>query len=134
MQERLKKVFLKAIYTPEKSLADQIWHAIALHNKRITRLKIWTFSLTGSASLLFFIPMLKILLNDFTRSGFYEYLSLAFSNGGSLIAYWKDFLSLLAESLPVISIISTLTLVFIFFLSLKYVMRTIIKSQPELAF
>lgn len=134
MEQKLVKAFCNIKYEAKANLAENVWHAIILHDKRIAHLKLWIFSLIGSGSLLGLIPVLKIMLNDFIQSGFYEYLSLAFSSSRSILAYWKDFLSLLAESLPVISILSSLTLIFIFFLSLKYIMREIIKDQLSLSF
>jgi len=134
MKENLKRAFLKISLLPEESLADKTWHAIVLRDRRIARLKLWVFSLIGLFSFVGFVPVFRMLFSDFAQSGFYEYFSLAFSSSGSVITYWKEFLSLLAESLPVISILSTLTLVFIFFLSLKYAMREIIKSQLLLSF
>jgi hypothetical protein len=73
--------------------------------------------------------MFKILINDFTQSGFYEYLSLAFSTKGLLFSYWKEFAFSLAESLPTMSIVLSLALLFIFFLSLRYVMKQIINNN-----
>jgi hypothetical protein len=105
-----------------------------LREKHLTLIKLWSFVAMGVFSFIGLIPALKILSNDFTQSGFYEYLSLIFSSSGSIITYWKDFLLLLAESLPVISIISLCTLIFIFFLSAKYAMKQIIKSQLTLSF
>jgi len=134
MKENLKRAFLKISLTEKDSLAEEIWHAIVLREKRTNRRRLWAFSLIGLFSFIGFVPAFGMLLSDFARSGFYEYLSLAFSSSGSIITYWREFLSLLAESLPVISITLSLTFIFIFFLSLKYAMREIIKSQLTLSF
>jgi hypothetical protein len=75
------------------------------------------------------VPTFKILLADLTRSGFYEYFSLLFSDTGSIISYWKEFTFSIAESLPIISIISVLSLLFVCFLSLKYLIKQINKNQ-----
>jgi hypothetical protein len=132
MQQDLAKILQKAKFKPEENLPEKVWSAVVLYDKKTTRLKLWFFSCVGFLSLVGIIPMFKILLTDFAQSGFYEYLSLAFSSSGSIIKYWGDFTILLAESLPVVSIIASLTLVFIFFISLKYTMREIIKSQLAL--
>jgi hypothetical protein len=134
VEQKLTKAFQAIKYEADSDLPENVWQAIVLRDRCIARVKLWTFSVIGFTSLIGLIPVLKALLSDFTQSGFYEYLSLAFSNGGSIITYWKDFLLLLAESLPVLSIISSLTLVFIFFLSIKYAMKQIIRGQLTLSF
>ena len=133
MEQKLVKAFHKIKYENDPNLPIAIWQAILLHDKFIARVKLWLFSVIGVFSLMGLVPVLKILSSDLTQSGFYEYFSLAFSSSGSIIAYWRDFVSLLAESLPIVSIISSLTLIFIFFLSLKYAMKQIIKNQMSLS-
>jgi hypothetical protein len=129
VEQKLIKIFKKAKYEENPVLSQNIWHNIVIRNKRNTLLRLWAFSVAGLASFIGFIPALKALLNDLTQSGFYEYLSLAFSNGSSVSSYWKEFSLSIAESLPTMSIILSLSLVFIFFLSLKYVIRQIINNQ-----
>lgn len=129
MQDRLTKVFQKAKYEENSNLAQNVWQTIVTREKRNTRIKLWVFSLAGIASLAGLIPAFKILSNDLAQSGFYEYSSLVFSDGISHLSYWKEFLFSLAESLPMVSIILLLSLIFTLFLSLKYIARQIIKGQ-----
>ena len=103
MQEKLTKIFQKAKYEPSPILASTVWDAIIARDKRVIRFKLWIFSFMGFASLLGLVPVFKILLNDLTQSGFYEYFSLIFSDGGSMLAYWKELFLSLAESLPIFS-------------------------------
>lgn len=129
MEENLKNSLKKAAYLPETGLANKIWHNIIVRDRRIAYFKLVSFSFVGIASLAGLVPMFKILINDFTQSGFYEYLSLAFSTKGFLFSYWKEFAFSLAESLPTMSIVLSLALLFIFFLSLRYVMKQIINNN-----
>lgn len=129
MDENIKKAFLKVKYETNDNLAQDIWLKIASHNKRIIRLKLYTFSLLSLVSLVGFFPVFKILLNDFAKSGFYEYLSIAFSLNGAFISYWKELSYSLAESLPITSIIFSFALIFVFFISIKYALKQIIKGQ-----
>jgi hypothetical protein len=128
MEKELKRAFYKAKYE-ENDLAKNVWQKIIIRNKRIARLKLWAFSFVGLASLAGFIPTLKELSSDLAQSGVYEYLSLAFSNSSSILSYWKELAFSIAESLPIVSIILSLSFVFVFFLSLKYVVKQIIKNQ-----
>ena len=134
MEQKLKKSFQKIKYEMDSNLPENIWQFIVLREKNFALLKLWSFVSIGTLSFIGLIPVLTILFSDLRKSGFYEYLSIAFSSSGSLITYWKDFLLLLGESLPIMSIIATLTLIFIFFLSLKYMMRQIIKGHLSLSF
>ena len=129
MEKELKKAFLNAKYEENPNLAQNIWNSIIVQNKRIARLKLWAFSSIGLASLIGLIPAWHLLSNNLTQSGFYEYFSLAFSNGSSLLSYWKEFTLSIAESLPVMSIVLSLSLVFVFFLSLKFATKQIVKGQ-----
>ena len=97
--------------------------------KKNARLEISVFVLIGFASLAGLIPAFKIMLSDLTQSGFYEYFSLIFSDGLTNSVYWKELSLSLAESLPAISIILTLSLVFISFLSIRYFIKTIINND-----
>ncbi len=133
MEKKLIKAFQEIKYEAKSDLSLTAWQAIVLHDKCIARVKLWTFSAIGAFALMGLVPALKMLASDLKQSGFYEYLSLVFSNSGSIVMYWKDFLSLLAESLPTVSIVSSLALVLIFFLALKYAMKEIIKNQLSLS-
>lgn len=134
MEPKLTKALQKIKYDADSDLPENIWQFIVLREKHFTLIKLWSFVVMGVFSFIGLIPVFTTLLSDLKRSGFYEYLSLAFSGSGSLVTYWRDFILLLGESLPIVSLIATLTLVFIFFLSLKYTMRQIIKGHLSLSF
>ncbi len=129
MEKELKKAFQKAKFEENSNLASNIWQNIIIRNRRIARLKLWTFSLTGLISLSGIIPAWKALLSDLAQSGFYEYLSLIFSNDGSFFHYSKEIMLSIAESIPTMSIIMSLSLVFVLFLSLKHVTKQIINNN-----
>ena len=129
MEESLKSAFQKAKIEPNTKLKDKIWRNVVLGNKRTAYFKLASFSIVGIASLVGFIPMFKILINDFTQSGFYEYLSHVFSKGGLFSSYSKEFVYSLAESLPTMSIVFSLTLLLIFFLSLYFTIKQIINNN-----
>ena len=134
MNQKLKEIFCKSKYEPRVDLAEDIWRVVLSRNKRITNFKLIVFSVVGFASLLGLVPAIKMLLNDLGQSGFYEYLSLAFSSITSITSYWKEFAFSLAESLPLLSTILSLSLIFVFFLSVRYAMKQIIKGQLSLSF
>jgi hypothetical protein len=129
MQDKLTKIFQKAKYEENFNLSKDIWITIIKREKRNTQIKLWVFTSIGITSLGGLVPAFKILSNDLAQSGFFEYLSLAFSDSGLILSIWREFVFSLAESLPILSIIFTLSLIFIFFLSLKYMMKQIFGNQ-----
>lgn len=129
MEDKLIKIFQKAKYEPSPDLALSVWQTVIRYDKRITRLKLWVFSSALLASLVGLVPAFQILFNDLAHSGFYEYFSLIFSDGGSILSYWKELAFSIVESLPSMSILLTLSLLFVCFLSLKYLIKQIIKGQ-----
>lgn len=134
MKEGLEKAFQKAIYEPEAGLSDKVWHAVILREKRIYTIKLWAFSFAGILSLIGIVPAFKMLFTDFAQSGFYEYFSLLFSNGGAISSYWKELSLSLVQALPLTSILLSLTLVFFFFLSVRFAMKQIIKGHLNFAY
>ena len=133
MKHNLTTIFQKAKYEPSTDLAENIWQTIMRRNKRQIQFRLWAFACLGIASLGGLVPVFKMLLGDLTQSGFYEYFSLIFSDGGSIVSYWKELVLSLAESLPVMSIIFALSLVFVFFLSMRFLMKQINRDHLILA-
>jgi len=129
MEKELIKVFQKAKYEENPNLANIIWNKIIIHNKNIARVKLWIFSFISMFSLAGLIPAWNRLSTDLTQSGIYEYLSLAFSNGNLIFIYWKEFAFSITESLPTISILLSLSLIFVLLLSIKYVVKQIITNK-----
>ncbi|MDR3519736.1 MAG: hypothetical protein P4L63_02530 [Candidatus Pacebacteria bacterium] len=129
MQAKLTKIFKKAKYQPSPDLAFSILNKMVIHNKNMAKFKLWIGTFTGIASLITLIPVFQTLLTNLSHSGFYDYFSLIFSDSGLMFSYWKEFTLSLAESLPMTSIIFTLSLVFIFLLSFRYVMKQISRNQ-----
>ena len=129
MSENLKKAFQKLEYEPKTNLAENIWYSIVAHEKHFIRVKLYIFSFAGFLSILGFMPVFKALFSEFTQSGFYEYFSLVFSSGSNLFSYWKELILSLTESLPVVNIIFLFSLIFIFLLSMHYVLKQIINNN-----
>ncbi len=133
MQDKLTKIFKSAKYETATDLNKKVWNTIIIRNKRNIRIKFWTFASMGLASFIGLIPVVKILLTDLAQSGFYEYFSLIFSDSGTIFLYWKELILSLAESLPIMSVVYAFSLLFIVFLSLRYLMKQVGKNQLSFA-
>ena len=94
------------------------------------RVVFLTFSALGACAAL--VPALRYVGQELSQSGFYEYFSLAFSDGEILLASWKEFALLLAESLPLMGITLVFVALFALFASLRYIARDWIPAFTEM--
>lgn len=132
MEPKLTEAFNKIRYQSEDDFADQVWNKIVARDHKAAMFKLYVFSFAGICSFLALIPASKLLLNDFSKSGFYEYFSLALSNSGSINSYWREFMFTILESLPLQSIVLSLSLIFFFFLSIKYIAKQFTRNRTML--
>lgn len=119
MEQKLQRLFKQAKYQPESRLSGDIWRVINIKERRASLLKSWSYGFVGVMSFAFLIPTIFNLIEQFAQSGFYQYLSLAFSDLGSISLYWKEFMSSLVEAIPATSLMLTFILFFILLISFK---------------
>ncbi len=133
MKNTLSQLLTQAKYTPEKNLSELILQRIS-HKERIaTNIRFWSFA---SISLISFSGILYTLFKTkevFAQSGFYEYMSLVFSNSSAVTTYWKEFLLTLTEALPITNILLSCSLLFVFILAIRFMMKQTGKTQSLLA-
>lgn len=129
MDKNLIRILKEKKYEPEENLASVIWDRILKRERKMARIKFYLFLFFGIFSFAGSIPIFKSLLNDLSKSGIYEYLSVAFSENEALSSYWRELSFSVTEALPIVSILYTLAISFIFFLSLKYAIRQITQSR-----
>jgi len=104
---------------PSLNLKDRIFNKIKKHDERKAKIN-FTFSVTGFiASFIAIFPAFIYLTNSFYLSGFGQYFSAIFSDGGLILTYWKDYLSLIAESAPIFEVSIFLTIIFVLLLSFR---------------
>ncbi len=104
MDKDLSKLFKQAYNHPEGRLSDGVWRAIQVEQAKSLRIQSLSYSFLGILSLGGFVFMSFYLKNQFASSGFFQYVSLAFSDGNLFATYWKEYLLSLADSLPVASL------------------------------
>jgi hypothetical protein len=96
--------------------------------QQLTKLKqklaFVSFILIGSAAA--FIPVFRMAQTEFSQSGFLQFFSLIFSDFGIVMSQWRSFAFALLESLPVVSLMALLSLIFVFLTSLKILAKDII--------
>lgn len=85
------------------------------------RFGFFALMLVGTATAA--IPAFRSAQSSFAESGSMQFLSLLFSDFGTVAAYWQNFSLALLESLPVMSVAILLAVILGFFQSLRFVAR-----------
>jgi len=119
VRKDLKEIFNMAKYHSESRLSGDIWQVIKLKKDRMTSWKIIGYSSLSILSLSGSAISIKSLIEESNKLGFFKYFSLAFSDSGIIATYWREYTLSLVDSLPVISIIISLFLVFVLLLSIE---------------
>ena len=120
---------------PSKELFFKVIGRIKRERRMIAvRRRLVLFSSAFAISTSFIIPVFNATKNGLTTSGFLEFSSLIFSDTRLIIANWQSFMFSLLESVPVMSLITLLILLLIFFKSLKEITEDVkfISSQKKL--
>ena len=133
MAKNLKELFYKIKTEPPRDLPFVIWQKIVKRNKKIFILKVGIFSFVGLSSLFGTFFAFSNLTNNISNSGIYEYTSLLFSKNSGVTLYWRELAFSIAESMPVVEIIYVLSLIFILFISIRYIAKQINNNQLVLS-
>jgi hypothetical protein len=112
----MKNSYILKEIEPSISLKNRIIEEIRLREFRKARFFFYFSSLGFILSFIAVFPAFMYLSNSFYQSGFIQYVSAIFSDGGVVFTYWKEYLSLVVESAPIfeVSIILTITLLLLF--------------------
>ena len=87
--------------------------------------KVVLFSATLIASVIGLIPAFKMVSADFAQSGFFNFLSLIFSDFSAVAAYWRSFSLMLMETLPAISVAIFLAVLLTFLQSVRSLTKNV---------
>jgi len=119
MEKNLQQLFKNARYNPKSHLSDNIYRAIELKNSRIIRIKMFNYLGLGVLSLSGSVFSVIDLVKQSSQLGFYQYLSLAFSDSGVIATYWREYTLSLIDSLPIVSLALSFFLLFTLFVSIR---------------
>ena len=113
MEKNWKKLFAGLTeQDPSQGLVGVIFSRILEKERSSTRLRFGFYLSVAGLSCLALVPALRYAGQELSQSGFFDYLSLAFSDGGTVFAYWREFVLSLAESAPVFGIAIVLSVLF----------------------
>ena len=103
---------------PPAHLAASVRARIAREQLKKARWQTLVLGLLSTGLFTLFIGSARYFFQGFSHTEFYVYLSLASSDGGAVLASWREFSLLLVESLPAVQIATVLTILIIFLGSL----------------
>ena len=113
------------VIVPPPELTAVILARVFTEQQRIARIRLALFGFVAVGSLFAFIPVIHYAGGEFSRSGFMDYFTLLFSDGGSVLLYWKEFSLSLVESLPVLSLAAVFATLLVFLESLQLLAKNI---------
>jgi len=120
MKNSYHKLFSKL---PEAMPPKGLLEKILLSVERKQRRKAWIgfiislFSFLAGLGLI--VPVSMNLQAEMSRSGFFQFLSLIFSDFSNIVQSWQEFALSLLEYLPIFSIVSFLVILFVLLASLR---------------
>ncbi|MBU6390214.1 hypothetical protein KGQ31_01555 [Patescibacteria group bacterium] len=123
MKNSLHVLFSKLTVKPDAALTARIIDKIGRARLRNTRVKVTLYFSSVALSLAAFVPSLIYAMQGFTQSEFSDYLSLVFSDTGTVMASWKAFGLSLVESLPLVGVTLALATFLAFFYSASVLWR-----------
>ena len=123
MERDLSTILCSHPENPRFDLAEDICIHVHKYNARQGVIKLWVSIVIGASSFIVLIPAVTDMTSQFRQSGFYEYTSLLFSDGGKFSAYGQDFAMALGESIPMFSIIIFLVVVVVLLWSVRNILK-----------
>ena len=104
---------------PNIRLYEAVLVRIEYAERRAARLRFALLGSTTLVSVAALFPAFAFARLEFTQTGFGEYISVLFSDSGTVLMYWHEFVLLLAESFPVFATTILLFIAFVFLGSLR---------------
>jgi hypothetical protein len=90
---------------PPQGLYAAVMLRIHLAQRRAAQMRAGLFAVVALASGAALVPVLGYTINQLYTSGFYDYLSLIFSDNSLVLTYWREFGLSLIESLPSLALL-----------------------------
>lgn len=117
---------VKYLIEPPIGLFEKIISRIHRERRILTiKRRIIIFSVGLVGSLAAFFPALKMVSAELSSSGFNQFFSLIFSDFTVVMRYWQSFVMTLLETLPVMSLMVLLAVIFILLESSKYLAKNV---------
>jgi hypothetical protein len=127
---------IRLFHDPEtpRELIHMILVRIERARRRAARLRLVALGTVMAVSGMTLVPALTYTSREFYTSGFYDYLSLIFSDGALALSHWQEISLSLAESLPSIALLVLASVAAVFFWSMRHAVRDVrVLIRPQIA-
>ncbi len=119
MSQNIKKLFnLTSRTNSPAGLADLVSVRLGQEQKKRARRNLLIFGAVDIFSIAGLVLAGLSLVNLLASSGFYNYLSLLWSDSGTLALYWQELLMSLVESLPFLGLTIFFAVILVMMISL----------------
>ena len=126
MNNLMPNPFSKLDYAePSPGLETRILLRIEKIRAEDARRNLFVWGMTAVLSVVALVPAVRYAASELSGSGILSYLSLLSSDGAAIMASWKEFSILVAESIPFYGIIAVLSALFVVSVSVFKVMSGI---------
>jgi hypothetical protein len=89
---------------PPKGFLALVLARIVKEEQRVARQRLWFSAPMAFVSGFAVVFTFQYLAQDITQSGIAGYFSMLFSDGGTVLSYWREFSLSLAEQVPILSL------------------------------
>jgi hypothetical protein len=115
----------RLFHDPEtpRELIPSILARIECARRRAARFRLAALGVVIAVSGTALVPAANYTLHEFYTSGFYDYLTLFFSDSQIAFAHWQEISFSLAESLPSIALLVLVSVAAVFLWSLRSARR-----------
>lgn len=132
MHDDYEKLFTHLTHVePSEGLAEKVMFRVRKEERKraVRRLILFSIGIVASCATLF--PAFNAVHTAMAQSGTLQFISLAFSDSGTVIALWNDFIFSILEALPVMSIVAFLTVAFVLIGCVRSFVRDIAVVLPR---
>ena len=126
MNRNLGTIFNTTAVSPRDGLEHDIIRAVHVRMLRRARIRFWASLSVTVGALAGLVPAIMHLGNQVTTSGFADYAGLLFSGDGAIWNSVRELGYLLAESLPVMSVVLVATILLV----MIYGMKKMFENRP----
>jgi hypothetical protein len=109
--------------TVPEDLYQTVLFRLRVEQRRALRRRFAVAIVSFVASVTAAFSAIMVLATSLTASGFWKFVSLIFSDGGTVVTYWQQFSLSLLESFSVPEMVVLLACIFAVVLSLKFLLK-----------
>ena len=109
--------------TAPEDLYKAVLFRLSVEQRRALRRRFALAVVSFVASVIAAFSAILVLATSLSQSGFWKFVSLAFSDGGTVVTYWQQFSLSLLESFSVPEMVVSLVCVLAVMMSLKFLLK-----------